>query len=209
MKSNIRVFPTRTTPKPAKVRLSDADREKLFQATQGMHVHFDELATGPAPTSADAAGDNRLAMGPYNQPIRYEGQVEHHLAGQWIDKLRAMRQYTSNSVEMRCDALGLVVYMAGVTQVNPDSDDKHLLHRVRVAVYDFKNMKPTKLFYAASSDELTTLLVSTLANTYNRLAQQYNLAGLNLGKVMLKSPHPSFPDIPLLTSLVTYEKANQ
>lgn len=148
-------------------------------------------------TSPHSPGGRGPAFGPYGMPIVYrkDGSV-NHVAGVHIDLMRSGRQYTQNAVELRCDALGLAIYVSGITQVDESGLDR-VRAGVRVVTYDFRSVQPTSRMVVGTAEELHDRLRVTLLSTYNRLARQFNIAGLSREDLTLRSSHECFPDIPI------------
>jgi hypothetical protein len=118
-----------------------------------------------------------------------------HSCGQTINELRASRQYTHNAIELRCDALGLVIYVGGVTQINPLT--RVVMHAIRLACYQHEQMKP-ELIMVADAEALYRACHNVLLTTFNRLGREYNIAGLTREDLTLVSDSERLPNI-LLT----------
>jgi len=153
-----------------------------------------EVAWIERPGGLSTHDHTRPAYGPYNAFIGYyeDGRANHSLRF-IIDRMRKQRAYTLNAVELRCDALGLAIYVSGITQVDPG--DRKAREGVRIVVYDHDNLKHTDMFSAKTPEELVDKLHHVLITTYNRLAREFNLAGFNSEFLTLKSSHKAIPDI--------------
>jgi len=183
--------------------LSLAPVDNLSRASVLDHLRatFKSLVRRPVDAAwierADGSGSYnhaRPTKGPYNAFIGYyEDGLPNHTLKHHIDKLRADRAYTRNAVELRCDALCLVIYVSGITQIDPN--DRKAREGVRVAVYDHTNIKHTDLFTVKSAEELVDKLHHVLITTYNRLAREYNLAGFTADFLTLTSSHKAIPNI--------------
>ncbi|MGO4801219.1 hypothetical protein ACEN2T_18215 [Pseudomonas sp. W22_MBD1_FP4] len=140
-----------------------------------------------------------ISYGAYNA-ISYraaDGTVMHS-CGTAITEMRAQRQLTHNAIEMRCDALGLVIYVGGVSQVNPA--ERTIMQAIRLACYQHKSTKP-EIITVADSLALYRECHNVLLTTFNRLARAYNLAGLTKDDLTLVSDSDRMPNI-LLTEPV-------
>lgn len=130
-----------------------------------------------------------IVYGAYNQ-ISFtaaDGTVTH-FCGNSITEMRDSREYTRNAVELRCDALGLAIYVASVKQI--DQDTRRYKAFLRVATYQYKKEKPD----LSVTDDPTALyakLHTILISTYNQLSREYNLAGLKAEDLTLVSDHPN------------------
>ncbi|KKN85042.1 hypothetical protein LCGC14_0282110 [marine sediment metagenome] len=178
------------------IKLSDEDREKVINAAQGIREVFKSLGDAPLAKNSKSPGGEGPSVGPYNMPISYTPTGKPiHMAGQFIDKLKELRRFAENSIELRCDALGLVVYVSGVNQVTSNTT----VQGCRVVAYDFDKLEPTVNVILRNHVELTNKLFMTLVSTYNRLSRTYNIAGLQHEWLALKSDHAGMPTIPLIT----------
>lgn len=177
---------------PVNVKLDQAKADELAIIKAG----FNDLVRNPQQKNPSSPGGLGAAVGAYAMPIFYLpcGTVLH-TAGQYIEPLRAKRKHTVNAVEFRCDALGLAVYVAGTVQIGEDNTDRR---GVRVVVYDFDKTEATLTKYVGNPGGLHTLLHKILRDTYNRLAKDYNLAGLVLPHLVLRSASDKLPDIQLV-----------
>ncbi|ENA27173.1 hypothetical protein HMPREF1487_09386 [Pseudomonas sp. HPB0071] len=144
-----------------------------------------------------------LAYGAYNCPIYYlsDGRA-HHTAGEHIDQMRSTRANTHNAVELRCDALGLAIYVSGVIQVDqkvfgPRQQGNPVGRGFRVAVYHYGKKEATLCVAVVSAADLLKKLHQTLLTTFNNIAADYNLTGMSEECLVLRSSHNFFPDIPL------------
>jgi hypothetical protein len=128
-----------------------------------------------------------ISYGAYNS-ISYrsaDGTVMHS-CGKSIDKLRSQRKHVLNAIELRCDALGFVIYVSGVNQIDPVS--KALKQVVRIASYQHESVN-VSTDWAGNADDLYNKLHYKLISTYNKLARDYNLAGLRTADLTLVSSH--------------------
>ena len=134
-----------------------------------------------------------ISYGAYNE-LTYRAQdgTVIHACGALIDEMRSARQFTRNAVELRCDALGLAVYVSGVTQI--DTKTNKLQTYLRVASYQHKKTNP-ELSIAKTSVELYTKVHTILVSTYNHLGREYNIAGLNNADLTLVSDSVLIPNI--------------
>lgn len=129
-----------------------------------------------------------IVYGAYNQ-ISFtaaDGTVTH-ACGTSITEMRDSRDYTRNAVELRCDALGLAIYVSSVKQIDPGT--RTLKSFLRVATYQYQKERPD----LSATDDPTGLYVklhTILIITYNQLAREYNLAGLKTEDLTLTSDHP-------------------
>ncbi|WP_219096199.1 hypothetical protein [Pseudomonas sp. UMAB-40] len=122
-----------------------------------------------------------------------DGSVMHS-CGQTINEMRDKRQFTHNAIELRCDALGLVIYVGGVTQVNPST--RVVMTAIRLACYQHKQMKP-ELIIVADAEALYRACHNVLLTTFNRLGREYNIAGLTREDLTLVSDSERLPNIVL------------
>lgn len=159
---------------------------------------FRDLVREPREVSQFSLGGRGGAYGAYGMPIYYLqcGKIIH-AAGQYIDQLRAARPFTKNATELRCEALGLAVYVAGVPQIG-GPDGTIPLKGVRVVVYDFDQRKPTLSVVVPSGEALAKSLHQIMVSTFNKVALESNVAGLQAGCLVLKSTAPGFPDTHLI-----------
>lgn len=165
-----------------------------------LSANFSKLFT-TAPTPSEASANKRLPkFGAYGKQIIYgDNGNSFHMAGINIDKLRASRAFTSNAVQLKCEALGLAVYVSSVVQINPsDRSGRTGKKYVRAVVYDHENLEPTETIKAISGPELFDKLHFLLLSKHNSLARDYNLAGFLPQWLALESSHPALiPTIPL------------
>lgn len=147
--------------------------------------------------------EGRLIYGAFNLPVyRLEGGLIHHVAGEHIDLMRPSREYTRNAIELRCDALGLVIYLGGMILVDDEAFSGYqgnpVGRGVRVTVYHFKKERPTEIKAFIEPSQLFAKLHKTLLETFNDVASKYNIAGISDNCLVLRSSHEQlFPDIPL------------
>lgn len=157
---------------------------------------FNGIFRNAAETSPHSPGGRLPQYGPYGLQILYgvDGAPKH-LVGCYIDQLRLKRPFTKNAIEVRCDALGLAIYVSG----NPElSSDGSLIKRnVRIVVFQKDALQPSYQKVASSSDDLTEKLHGILVSTYNQLAHDYNLAGFQLDWLVLRCPSGALPEIPV------------
>lgn len=139
----------------------------------------------------DEGRPKRITYGAYNLPtFRSEDGTVSHGGGKIIDEMRDQRAYTKNSVELRCDALALVVYVAGVQQINPDS--KAIAQALRLAIYDHDAKTPQlKNVALADSAHAYRSLHQALISTFNKTSRNFNIAGLTQADLTLVSSHPN------------------
>jgi hypothetical protein len=144
----------------------------------------------------DDAGEQKLqgiTYGAYNQ-ISYrakDGSVMH-ACGQAIDEMRATRQFTHNAIELRCDALGLAIYISGVNQI--DIKTNQVRSYLRVATYQYQSKTPD-LTIADTALDLYKRVHTILVSTYNHLAREYCIAGLTAEDLTLRSNSTLMPDV--------------
>lgn len=163
---------------------------------------FMDIVTKPAAVKRndlDSGKHQGISYGAYNA-ISYRGADGSvmHSCGTAITEMRAQRQFTHNAIEMRCDALGLVIYVGGVTQVHPA--DKTVMTAIRLACYQHMSTKP-EIINVADSLAVYRACHNVLLTTFNRLARAYNIAGLTKEDLTLVSDSDLMPDI-LLTEPV-------
>lgn len=144
----------------------------------------------------DDAGEQKpqgISYGAYNQiSYRAKDGTVMHACGQSIDEMRASRQFTFNAVEMRCDALGLAIYISGVSQI--DVKTNQVRSYLRVATYQYQKRTPD-LSMADTAIDLYKKLHTILVGTHNHIAREYNIAGLTAADLTLKSSSPLMPDV--------------
>ncbi|MDU4254575.1 hypothetical protein [Pseudomonas sp.] len=136
----------------------------------------------------------RPTHGAYNQFIGYyaDGKPNFFLRHQ-IDQLKSKRQYTRNAIELRCDALGLAIYVSGLTQIDPAT--RVAREGVRVVVYHNTSLTPEPVQAVKNAEELVEKLHHILITTYNQLSRDYNLAGYTGDFLTLTSSHKALPNI--------------
>ncbi|MDZ5605301.1 hypothetical protein SJI00_21230 [Pseudomonas sp. RP23018S] len=140
-------------------------------------------------TDSGAPTRQGIVYGAYNQ-ISFtasDGTVTH-ACGSSITEMRDARAYTRNAVELRCDALGLAIYVSSVKQIDPRI--RKFESYLRVASYQYKKETP-ELGKAYDPAALYAKLHTILISTYNQLSREYNLAGLNVADLTLVSDHPT------------------
>lgn len=144
----------------------------------------------------DDAGEQKpqgITYGAYNQiSYRASDGTVMHACGQSIDELRATRQFTNNAIELRCDALGLAIYISGVNQI--DVKTNQVKSYLRVASYQYLAKTPD-LSKADTALDLYKKVHTLLVGTYNHLAREYNIAGLTAVDLTLKSNSSLMPDV--------------
>lgn len=134
-----------------------------------------------------------ITYGAFNQiTYRASDGTVMHACGQSIDELRISRQFTNNAVEMRCDALGLAIYISGVNQI--DIKTNKLRSYIRVASYQYLAKTPD-LSIADTAIDLYQKLHTMLVSTYNHLAREFNIVGLTSDDLTLRSNSPVMPDV--------------
>ncbi len=136
----------------------------------------------------------RPQYGAYNAFIGYypDGRPNFFLRYE-IDKIKSSRAFTRNAIEMRCDALGLAIYVGGISQIDPQQ--KSVSEGVRVVTYNHVSLKPTSVQTVKTPEELVDKLHHILVTTYNQLAREYNLAGYTSDFLTLTSSHQALPRI--------------
>ena len=134
-----------------------------------------------------------ISYGAYNQ-MTYRGKdgTVMHACGQSITDMKDSRQFTRNAVELRCDALGLAVYISGVSQI--DAKTNKVRSYIRVATYHYLKKTPD-LSIAESSLDLYKKVHTILVGTYNHIAREFNVAGLTAEDLTLVSDSPLIPNI--------------
>lgn len=165
-------------------------------AINEIHMNFSKLIKEDVRGFWEDGGEQKrqgISYGAYNQ-ITYranDGTVMHG-CGQSITDMKDSRQFTRNAVELRCDALGLALYIAGVTQI--DAKSKQLRSYLRVATYHYQKKTPD-LSIAESSLDLYKKIHTILVGTYNHIAREFNIAGLTAEDLTLVSDSPLIPNI--------------
>lgn len=166
---------------------------------------FSRLFTQAA-TPAAASPDGKLPkFGPYARQIFYfSGGRVRHSASAGIDDLREPRSlatpHIANALELRCNALGLAVYVGTEMQFDLSTLSGGGSAKVRVSVFDFENLLPTMVTKVSTADELLACLQGTLMATFNRLSREYNLAGFSKDWLVLASANTQLiPDIPIIS----------
>jgi hypothetical protein len=141
----------------------------------------------------------RIAYGAYNEIIyRAENGSVTFGCTKEIDALRSERKYTYNAVELRCDALGLAIYVGGVSQI--DVDNQSVKKGIRLAAYQHKSMKP-EITICATAEDVYRQLHTILVCTFNRLGREYNIAGLTQEDLTLVSDSKRMPNINITAPL--------
>lgn len=132
--------------------------------------------------------------------VHADGSVEHG-AGRSTDTLRALRPYTSDAIELRCDALGLAVYLrwdeGDLGQLARDlfgdvAGDVVLTSRLLwMRVFDHMDIRPRVTRVVGSDPEvLARVLRSILQRTYVRIAQCHDLSTYPPDWFTLRSSDP-------------------
>lgn len=132
--------------------------------------------------------------------VHADGSVEHG-AGRCTDTLRALRPYTSDAIELRCDALGLAVYLrwdeGDLGQLAQDlfgkvAGDVVLTSRLLwMRVFDHMDIRPRVTRVVGSEPEvLARVLRSILQRTYARIAQCHDLSAYPPDWLVLRSSDP-------------------
>lgn len=144
----------------------------------------------------DDSGEQKpqgITYGAYNQiTYRAKDGTVMHACGQSIDELREARQFTNNAIELRCDALGLAIYIGGVNQI--DVKTSRVRSYLRVATYQYLDKTPA-LSMSDTAIDLYKKIHTILVSTYNHLARNYNIAGLTAEDLTLKSSSALMPDV--------------
>lgn len=144
----------------------------------------------------DDAGEQKpqgITYGAYNQiSYRAKDGTVMHACGQSIDEMRGARQFVLNAIELRCDALGLAIYISGVNQI--DVKTNQVKAYLRVASYQYLAKTPD-LSIADTAIDLYKKIHTILVSTYNHLAREYNIAGLTAEDLTLRSNSPLMPDV--------------
>lgn len=144
----------------------------------------------------DDAGEKKrqaISYGAYNQiTFRSQDGTVMHTCGQSITAMRDSRQFTRNAIELRCDALGLAVYISGVSQI--DVKTNKVRSYLRVATYQYEKTSP-QLSIAESSVDLYSKIHTILVSTYNHLAREFCIAGLTAEDLTLVSDSPLMPNV--------------
>lgn len=144
----------------------------------------------------DDAGEQKpqgITYGAYNQiSYRAKDGTVMHACGQSIDEMRGTRQFALNAIELRCDALGLAIYISGVNQI--DIKTNQVKSYLRVASYQYLAKTPD-LSIADTAIDLYKKVHTILVSTYNHLAREYNIPGLTADDLTLRSNSPLMPDV--------------
>lgn len=149
------------------------------------------LVGRPVPALQGGEGrPKRISYGAYNLPtFRAEDGTVSHGGAQIIDAMRDDRQYTRNAVELRCDALALVIYVAGVQQINPES--RAVAQALRLAIYDHEAKTPVlKNVALKDSAQVYRSLHQALISSFNKVSRNFNIAGLTAADLTLVSDCP-------------------
>ena len=143
----------------------------------------------------DTVKPKGIFYGAYNAMSyrKADGSVMHS-CGQTINDLRPGRPFTNNAIELRCDALGLAIYVGGVTQINPQT--RVVMTAIRLACYQHKSMKP-EVINVPDAEALYRACHNVLLTTFNRLGREYNIAGLTREDLTLVSDSERMPNIAL------------
>lgn len=182
-----------TTPSANKGQMRTFAAQSAINAIQS---NFAKLVKEDVRGFWDDAGEQKpqaISYGAYNQ-ITYRGKdgTVMHACGQSITDMKDSRQFTRNAVELRCDALGLAVYISGVNQI--DTTTKKVRSYLRVATYQYQKKTP-ELSIAESSLDLYKKVHTILVGTYNHLAREYCIAGLTAEDLTLISNSPLMPNV--------------
>jgi|GEM_PF-2382392 len=173
------------------------EKQQVQHMNKRVAEAYHSLASDAILVHRDSPGQAGPALGPYKMEIHYREGKAIHTAGKYIDKLRSLRKLTHNAIELRCDALGHVIYLSGISQIK---NGKHI-SGVRLVAYDFDNIEPTFHEVEFSPEAVAARLLGSLAATYNKLNREYNIAGLNISDIVLESNNPGFPNVPLIKAL--------
>lgn len=139
-----------------------------------------------------AAGESK---GPFGTvvTVHADGSVEHG-AGRCTDTLRALRPYTSDAIELRCDALGLAVYLRwdegdlGKLAQDLFGEVEQTSRLLWMRVFDHMDIRPRVTRVVGSEPEvLDRVLRSILQRTYVRIAQCHDLSAYPPDWLMLRS----------------------
>lgn len=178
---------TTQTPEPS---MAEQVKAKMAAAFNGIFRN----AAEPSPYSP---GGLLPQYGPYGMAILYAADgTPKHLLGKLIDRLHFERPFTKNAIQLRCDALGLVVYVSGHPELSGDGLSVTKMN-VRMVVFQKDQLNPSYQKTASTPDEVTEKLHGILVNTYNQLAREFSLAGFPVGWLILKAKDGALPDIPL------------
>lgn len=142
------------------------------------------------------------SIGPFGTvvTVHADGSVEHG-AGRCTDTLRALRPYTSDAIELRCDALGLAVYLrwdeGDLGQLAQDlfgevaGDLVQTSRLLWMRVFDHMDIRPRVTRVVGSEPEvLDRVLRSVLQRTYVRIAQCHDLSAYPPDWLTLRSSDP-------------------
>ncbi len=156
----------------------------------------------PIGRSADLPRATGESMGPFGTVVTVhpDGSVEHG-AGRCTDTLRALRPYTSDAIELRCDALGLAVYLrwdeGDLGQLAQDlfgegaGDVVQTSRLLWMRVFDHMDIRPRVTRVVGSEPEvLARVLRSILQRTYVRIAQCHDLSAYPPDWLVLRSSDP-------------------
>lgn len=167
---------------------------------QGQFTHLVNDAVSGKWMDGEVERSRKITYGAYNQPTfrAADGTVSHG-CGKAINDMRGARQYTLNAIELRCDALGLAVYVSGFTQINPVT--KAIAQGVRIAAYQHLAERPS-LSVSNDSRALYQNLHNLLITSYNKIHRDYNLAGLTAADLTLTSERPDLmPNVCIINPL--------
>jgi len=176
------------------------------QIREQANKSFSDLFRNAVETSEQSPEGKLPVYGPYGKVIIYKPNGEViHTAGTPINRLRAARAFTTNAIEMTCEALGLVVYVSGLVQLDPsDRSGRRGIREARIVAYEGEAIGAKLSVKASTADQLVDHLHKILLGTYNRLSREFNLAGFQSGWLTLKSSRKDvIPNIPLCLSSST------
>lgn len=169
---------------------------------------FRELLSRPM----DAAKGNSIpqgmpARGPYGGQILYlNGGAPHFGAYCETDNLRKSRPFTANSVELRCDALAIAIYLSGFVQYQVNTPEGRISTGNKVSTYGgirmlafrHKDVQPCMQAIIKDRTEMLATVHTCFVEMYNDLARTYNISGLPYEWLTLKSSHQEiFPSLTL------------
>lgn len=147
------------------------------------------------------------ARGPYDGQILYlNGGTPHFGTYCETDALRKSRQYTANSIELRCDALAIAIYLSGFLQYQVNTPEGRSVTGnkvstyggIRMLAYRHKDVQPCKQATIKDRGEILSTVHGCFVEMYNELALKYNISGLPYEWLTLKSSHKEiFPHLTL------------
>jgi hypothetical protein len=183
--------PTKVVAMPASLHSGGTRSPAAIDAVNkimGQFTHLVSDAVAGKWMDGEVERTRKITYGAYNEPTYRAGDgTVSHGCGKAITDMRCARQYTHNAVELRCDALGLAVYVGGYTQINPVT--KATAKGVRVAAYQHLAERPS-LSVVNDSRALYQNLHNLLITSYNKIHRDYNLAGLTALDLTLTSERP-------------------